>query len=65
VGGRTLRFSAVGRAIVDRQTRSRWDPLTGRATAGPLRGHRLGAVRHDEQFWFALAAFYPRARIVG
>jgi hypothetical protein len=65
VGGRTLRFSAVGRVIVDRQTGSRWDPLTGRATAGPLRGDRLRALRHDEQFWFALAAFYPRARIVG
>jgi Protein of unknown function (DUF3179) len=65
LGGRTLRFSAVGRAMVDRHTSSRWDPLTGRATAGPLRGRRLRPVRHDEQLWFALAAFYPRARILG
>jgi hypothetical protein len=51
--------------MVDRHTSSRWDPLTGRATAGPLRGRRLRPVRHDEQLWFALAAFYPRARILG
>ena len=61
--GRTLDFERRGDAIVDRQTRSTWD-ITGRATDGPLRGKRLKAVRSDQQFWFALAAFLPDARIV-
>ena len=46
----------------DRQTGSSWT-MTGRAVAGPLSGSRLRPLRHDDQFWFALAAFYPRAEI--
>ncbi len=61
--GRTLDFERRGDAVVDRQTESSWD-ITGRAIAGPLKGKRLEAVRHDQQFWFALAAFLPDARIV-
>jgi Protein of unknown function (DUF3179) len=64
VDGRELSFERRGGAIVDRQTGSEWD-ITGRAVAGELRGERLPRVRHDEQFWFALAAFLPDARIVG
>ena len=30
----------------------------------PLKGSRLRPVRHDQQFWFALAAFLPDARIL-
>ncbi len=63
VDGRTLDFERRGDAVVDRQTASTWD-ITGRAIAGPLKGTRLEAVRHDQQFWFALAAFLPDARIV-
>ncbi len=61
--GRTLDFKRRGDAVVDRQTGSTWD-ITGRAVAGPLKGSRLRAVRHDQQFWFALAAFLPDARIL-
>jgi hypothetical protein len=64
VGGRELEFERRGRTIVDRQTGSEWD-ITGRAVAGELSGERLPQVRHDEQFWFALAAFLPDARIAG
>jgi hypothetical protein len=63
VRGRRLTFVHRGAAIVDRETGSRWD-VTGRAVAGRLRGSRLRPLRHDEQFWFALAAFVPEARIV-
>jgi len=64
-GDRTLDFepAAAGR-FRDRQTRSVWD-ITGRALSGRLRGERLRPLRHDEQFWFALAAFVPKARILG
>jgi hypothetical protein len=54
---------AEGGGFVDAQTGSRWD-LTGAALAGPLRGNRLRSVRHDEQYWFALAAFLPGARLL-
>ena len=62
-GGRPLTFTAAGdRTFRDRQTRSTWD-VTGRAVAGPLRGRRLTPLVHDTQFWFAVAAFVPDARI--
>lgn len=64
VGGRTLTFrqGSAGQ-FTDVQTGSRWD-LTGSAVSGALRGQRLTAVRHDEQYWFALAAFVPTAMLV-
>jgi hypothetical protein len=46
----------------DRETGSGWD-LRGRATSGPLAGTQLEQIPHDDQFWFALAAFYPEAEI--
>jgi hypothetical protein len=60
--GRRLSFQRRGGAFVDRETGSRWD-IAGRAVAGQLAGERLNPVRHDQQFWFALAAFVPDARI--
>ena len=62
VDARRLNFEDRGGAFVDRQTGSRWD-IAGRAVAGELAGERLEPVRHDQQFWFALAAFVPDARI--
>ena len=64
VAGRLLRFDSGGRGVfVDAQTSSRWD-LTGRAVSGPLEGRRLRPLRHDQQFWFAVAAFLPDVRIL-
>lgn len=63
VGNRTLRFSAAGAGRFHDQTGSTWD-VTGHALDGPLRGAQLRPLRHDEQFWFALAAFLPRARLL-
>lgn len=63
--GRTLSFEPAGDGrFRDRETGSSWD-VTGRATDGPLVGSRLRPVVSDQQFWFALAAFLPDARIVG
>jgi hypothetical protein len=33
--------------------------------AGELAGTTLRPIAHDQQFWFALAAFLPEARIAG
>ena len=64
VRGRALRFTADGAArFRDLQTGSSWD-VTGRALSGPMRGARLRPLPHDEQFWFALAAFVPHARLL-
>jgi hypothetical protein len=62
--GRTLSFESLedGR-FRDRETGSSWD-ATGRALDGPLAGRRLQPMVSDQQFWFALAAFLPDARIV-
>ncbi len=64
VRGRTLSFEpgTASDEVRDRETGSTWD-LGGRATAGPLAGVELRQVPHDDQFWFALAAFYPGAEI--
>jgi Protein of unknown function (DUF3179) len=64
VDGRTLSFVPRGDGFVDRETGSRWD-IAGRAVEGELAGARLAPVRQDQQFWFALAAFVPDARIEG
>jgi hypothetical protein len=62
VEGRDLSFEQRGDGFVDRETGSTWD-FAGRAVEGELAGIRLRPVRHDQQFWFALAAFVPDARI--
>ncbi|MGH2963189.1 MAG: DUF3179 domain-containing protein [Solirubrobacterales bacterium] len=64
VGGRALEFRAGADpgTFRDRQTGSTWD-MSGRASAGRLEGTRLRQVPHDDQFWFALAAFFDDAEI--
>jgi hypothetical protein len=61
--GRDLTFTPARDGFRDVQSGSLWN-LAGQATAGPLRGRRLRPLRHDEQFWFALAAFVPHARLL-
>jgi len=48
--------------MTDAQTGSRWD-ITGRAIAGPLGGAQLRRLPDLNAFWFAVAAFLPRARL--
>jgi hypothetical protein len=64
--GRVLSFrsGAEPGEFRDAQTGSRWN-MTGSATTGPLEGTRLERVSHDDQFWFALAAFFEDAEIRG
>jgi hypothetical protein len=63
IRGRALHLVAIGRGRFRDRTGSTWD-VTGRALTGPLRGARLRPLRHDEQFWFALAAFLPHMRLL-
>ena len=66
VGGRELSFAAGGEpgTFRDRETGSTWD-LRGRSTSGRLEGAQLEQITHDDQFWFALAAFFEDAEIRG
>jgi hypothetical protein len=65
LAGRTLAFRPAGQgAMIDGQTGSTWD-ITGRAIAGPLRGTQLRRVQDLNAFWFAVAAFFPDARLAG
>jgi hypothetical protein len=63
-GGKTLAFERGPRpgTFRDRQTGSIWG-MGGEATAGPLKSELLEQVPSDDQFWFALAAFFPDAEI--
>jgi hypothetical protein len=62
--GRTLEFESRPQTgpVRDEQTGSTWS-MSGEATSGPLAGTRLEQIPHDDQFWFAVAAFYPRVEI--
>ena len=60
--GRKLTFRADGDSIVDNETGSVWSIL-GKATEGPLTGKELAPILHDNNFWFAVAAFRPDTNI--
>ena len=60
--GRRLTFAATEEGFVDAETGSLWD-VTGRARSGPLAGHVLEAVAHDNTLWFAWAAFRPETEV--
>jgi len=62
--GRTLSFAGGPQpgTFRDTETGSIWG-MDGRASAGPLRGERLPQLLSDDQFWFALAAFFPAAEV--
>ena len=60
--GRKLTFRADDDSIVDNETGSVWSIL-GKATEGPLKGKQLAPILHDNNFWFAVAAFRPDTNI--
>ena len=57
--GTTLTFEAGSdaRTFTDAETGSTWN-VSGLATAGELEGTQLTQIASDDQFWFALAAFF-------
>ena len=61
--GQKLTFRADGENIVDNETGSLWNIL-GKATKGPLMGQELVSVVHDNNFWFAVAAFKPDTKFI-
>ena len=65
VGGRTLTFEADGDHMVDAETRSTWDAVTGRALSGPLAGRSLTAVPATTGFWHAWKSHHPDTQVRG
>jgi hypothetical protein len=59
VEGRTLSFAAEGERLVDEETRSTWDPMTGLALSGPLEGHSLAALVSTPSLWYAWKRLHP------
>jgi hypothetical protein len=65
VGDQVLTFSADGaETFVDAQTGTTWD-LFGQAIDGPLAGSQLETALHQNEFWFAWAAFNEGAPVHG
>jgi hypothetical protein len=63
--GRRLTFeeaAAGATALIDRETRSRWDPY-GNCTSGPLQGARLEPLILQPEYWFAWVEFRPKTTI--
>lgn len=54
----TFESGTDSRTVVDAQTRSEWDALTGAATGGPLAGARLAQVPITYAFWFGWTDYH-------
>ncbi len=60
VDGQTLHFTAgPNGTILDQETGSSWDPVTGLATTGPLAGKSLTPIPATDSFWFGWIDFFP------
>jgi len=51
--------------MLDAETGSSWDAVTGRALSGSLAGRTLSAVPATTGFWHAWKAHHPDTRVVG
>jgi hypothetical protein len=59
VKGRELTFEVSGAKIKDKQTDSTWEPTTGRAVDGPLKGSHLEALPAIVSYRKTWLAFHP------
>ncbi len=55
----TVRAERGATTLTDQATQSRWSPLEGKATSGPLAGTQLDEVPVTLSYWFAWRAFFP------
>ena len=61
VAGRELEFILQDTELVDTETQTTWDPATGSAVEGPLRGELLQRVPYITSFDWAWEDFYPHS----
>jgi hypothetical protein len=65
VDHRTLTFHADGDRMVDAESGSSWDALSGAALSGPLAGRSLVPVPATTAFWHAWKAHHPDTLVMG
>jgi len=66
VDGKTLSFSlSSGGELVDAQTGTRWNPVSGSAISGPLEGRQLQSLISTYAVWFAWKHYRPDTTIHG
>ena len=51
--------------MIDEETNSTWDALSGEAVSGPLAGQRLLRLKSTVVFWFGWKDFYPDTLVYG
>jgi hypothetical protein len=68
--GRALTFEAapepvegVVAPLVDTETGTVWEGVTGLALSGPLQGRQLAQIPFTQVFWFAWSDFFPDAEL--
>jgi hypothetical protein len=61
LGQRELTFRADGEEMLDDQTQSRWDVVTGLATEGQLKGQQLTALPGIVSFRKVWLGFHPKS----
>jgi hypothetical protein len=67
--GKTLSFKRTqlerekGMFLVDAESGSVWQALTGRAVEGPLKGKKLEALPITPSFWFGWVDHYPNTQL--
>ena len=67
VDGQTLTFSQNEdqTTMVDAETGSTWDRMTGKAIDGPLSGSELERMKSVASFWFGWVDFHPDTIVYG
>ncbi len=66
VNGQTLTFTILeGLEIMDEETGTLWNGLTGEALSGELAGTELKRVKSTRSFWFGWKDFYPDTKVYG
>ncbi len=66
VDGQTLTFGTNDAdELVDAQTGTRWDPLSGTALEGPLAGKQLQPIVSTYALWFAWKKYRPDTMLYG
>ena len=64
--GQTLTFQAQdGLTLIDMETGSTWEGLTGQALDGTLAGESLTRVKSTASFWFGWKDWYPGTQVYG
>ena len=66
VNGQVLTFqSQENLEMIDEETETRWNGLTGEALDGPLVDERLTRIKSTSSFWFGWKDWFPNTRVYG